>query len=56
MCDISLFGFTGNSTFDGHAIVNHNLDREHDLLREWSLYNGGPPQHSVQLHIVAYCV
>ena len=50
---ISLFGFTGNSTFDGHAIVNHNLDREHDLLREWSLYDGGPPQHSVRLHIVA---
>ena len=31
---MSLFGFTGNTTFDGHAITNHMLDREHMLLHE----------------------
>ena len=31
---ISLFGFRGNSTFDGHHLVNHAIDQEHALLRE----------------------
>jgi len=31
---ISLFGFMGNNTYDGHPIIDHMLDREHRLLRE----------------------
>ena len=31
--NISLFGFDGNSTYDGHSLINHAIDQEHTLLR-----------------------
>ena len=34
---ISLFGFDGDATYDGHHLINHAIDREHELLRQMAL-------------------
>ena len=35
--NISLFGFDGNFTYDGHQLVNHAIDLEHTLLRQMAV-------------------
>jgi hypothetical protein len=35
---ISLFGFVGNATLDGHRIINHRLDLEHKLLHDMQIH------------------